>query len=110
MSMINLFSAIEELNFGEALIIVVAGMLIILAVLAVLVGLLYVIRYVVQAIEKEPSKATVTETAKAEIVEDEETVAAITAAITCILQEEAQNEGNDAIVAPFVIKKIKHIR
>lgn len=110
--MINLFSAITELNFGEALIVVVAGMLIILAVLSILVGLLYIIRYAVGAIEKpKKTKAVTTEnkeaTTPAAIEEDEEVVAAITAAITCILQEEANGE---TIVAPFKIKKIKHIR
>ena len=110
--MINLFSAITELNFGEALIVVVAGMLIILAVLSVLVGLLYIIRYVVNATEKpKKAKAVTSESQKpqvqAAIEEDEEVVAAITAAITCILQEE--NNG-ETIVAPFKIKKIKHIR
>ncbi|MCH5163886.1 MAG: OadG family protein [Clostridiales bacterium] len=110
--MINLFSAITELNFGEALIVVVAGMLIILAVLSILVGLLYIIRYAVGAVEKPKKvKSSTPENKEAQvqsaIEEDEEVVAAITAAITCILQEE--NNG-ETIVAPFKIKKIKHIR
>ena len=109
--MMNLISAIDDLNFGEALVILVVGMLVIMAVLSVLIGLLYIIRYAVNALEK-PKKVKATEAAATpseEIVEDEETVAAITAAISCILQEESNVEGT-APVAPFVIKKIKHIR
>lgn len=115
----NFVSSLEKINFGEALLFMVIGMLIIIAVLSLLVGLLYIIRYAVAAIEK-PKKTK--ESAKSEIgndngkpaVEvvlseetDEEVVAAITAAITCILQGE---RGDETVVAPFVIKKIKHIR
>lgn len=108
--MINLISAIEELNFGEAVLVLLVGMGIILVVLSVLVGLLYIIRFVVRAIEKPKTAKQVTPVAggdEQKFVEDEETIAAITAAITCILNEEAK-EGE--IVAPFKIKKIKHIR
>ena len=112
----GILSAMDNINFGGAVVILVIGMLIILAVLSILVGLLYAIRYVVQAIEREkPAKknkqaATEAPAAQAEIVEDEETVAAITAAITVMLSEEAANEGSENVVAPFKIKKIKHIR
>ncbi|MBE5730607.1 MAG: hypothetical protein E7350_01480 [Clostridiales bacterium] len=110
--MINFISAVEgELTFLDAVIVLAIGMAVIFVTLTVLIGLLHVIRLVVSAIEK-PKQAPAAPTASqtAEIQEDEETVAAITAAITCILMDEAQSEGNDEpVVAPFRIKKIKHI-
>ena len=107
--MMNFISAIESLTFGESLIILLLGMGVIFLTLTVLIGCLYLIRYVVGLIEKPRTVAVTKEEAtkvNAEIEEDEETVAAITAAITCILSEE--NKGSD-IVAPFRIKKIKQI-
>ncbi len=105
--MIGLLSAIDKLNFGEALLILVLGMLIILAVLSILIGLLYIINAVIRRIEKpkkEPAKTA--DNHAAEPVEyDEEVVAAITAAVTCIMQE----ERGETVIAPFKIKKIKHI-
>ena len=109
-----LISSLENISFGEALLFMVIGMLIIIAVLSILVGLLYVIRFVVEAIEKKPKTSACEQTAqlpseplpKAEEY-DEEVVAAITAAVTCVLQSESGDKG--APVAPFRIKKIKHI-
>lgn len=107
--MMNFISAIESLTFGESLIILLIGMIIIFLTLAVLIGCLVIIRYIVNAIERVNVVSAPQEQATkvvVEIEEDEETVAAITAAITCILSEE--NKGSD-IVAPFRIKKIKQI-
>ena len=101
-----LISALEDIGFGEAILFMVIGMLIIMAVLSLLVGLLYVIRYFVAAIER-PKKAKSTENlqpTEANIETNEEVVAAITAAITCILQSETKDE---TVVPPFIIKKIK---
>ncbi len=106
--MIGLLSAIEKLNFGEALLILVLGMLIILAVLSILIGLLYINNAVIRKIEKQPKKqpAKAADNHAAESVEDdEEVIAAVTAAITCIMQE----ERGETVIAPFKIKKIKHI-
>lgn len=109
--MMNFISAVEIETFGEALIVLVIGMAVIFGVLTVLIGLLHVIRVAIGIIEKpKQAPAAPTATQAAEIQEDEETVAAITAAITCILMDEAQSEGNDEpVVAPFRIKKIKQI-
>ena len=95
--MMNFISAVEgELTFGDAAIVLAIGMAVIFITLTVLIGLLYVIKLVVGAIEKPKQvPAAPTATQAAEIQEDEETVAAITAAITCILMDEAQNEGTD---------------
>ncbi len=103
-----LFSSLENISFPEALLFMVIGMLIIIAVLSILVGLLYIIRYVVKLIEKEPKKTQNTSEVPQTNIdnEDEEVVAAITAAITAIMQEE---NGGETVVAPFKIKKIKHI-
>lgn len=106
----SLISSLEKIGFGEALLFMLIGMAIIIAVLSLLVGLLYIIRYAVAAIEK-PKKAKAessapVQTEQSETENDEETVAAITAAITCILQSEQKDE---TVVAPFIIKKIKHI-
>lgn len=103
-----LISSLENISFGEAMLFMVIGMLIIIAVLSILVGLLYVIRYVVEAMEKnrKQEKATV-ETPRTDIeTDDDEVIAAITAAIICIMQNEI---GGEVPVAPFKIKKIKHI-
>lgn len=104
-----ILSSFDNINFGEALLFMVIGMVIIIAVLSILVGLLYAIRYIVAAIEKpKKTKQQVDEPVPVEDVDvtDEETVAAVTAAIMCILQEE-QKDGT--VVPPFKIKKIKHI-
>ena len=100
------------ITVGEVVVDFFLGMVVVIGVLAILVGLLYVVRFAIQAIER-PKKAKATETPKANAAplpvtdEDEEVVAAITAAITCILSEEANGE---TVVAPFRIKKIKQIR
>lgn len=103
----NLISSLENIGFGEAMLFMVIGMLIILLVLSLLVGCLYIIRFAVVAIEKPKKSVTPTEQipVSAEIEADEEVVAAITAAITCILQSESKD---NTVVAPFKIKKIKH--
>lgn len=109
--MTNIISAITELNFGEALIILLVGILVVFAVLAVMIGFLYIIRYIVNGTDKpkaEKAKVVPSELIQtAKVEDDEEVVAAITAAVTCILQEEANKDGT--VVAPFRIKKIKHI-
>ncbi len=106
----DIISAIKELNFGEALLILVIGMVTIMVVLSLLIGCLYICKAVVKAIEsggKKKGSATDTKPVEQQTLEDEELVAAITAAITCIMQEENKTE---TVEAPFRIKKIKHIR
>lgn len=113
----NLFGEITELGFGDALLILLIGMAMIFLVLTLLVGYLYLGKYVIGSIEKkskakEAQKKQLPEHkqgAEASDEDDDEVVAAITAAITAILIEEA-NAGEADVVAPFKIKKIKHIR
>ncbi len=105
-----LISSLENISIGEALLFMVIGMAIIIAVLSLLVGLLYIIRFTVEAIEKKPQKTQKADETPVTAVEasadEDEVIAAITAAITCVLQSE---NGGEVPVAPFKIKKIKHI-
>ena len=105
-----------DVSFGDSLIVLLLGMAIVMAVLAVIIGLIKIIKLVLDAIEGNKKAEQVTaavtqsEPQKQQTVqEDEETVAAIAAAISCMLESEKQGATAD-VTAPFVIKKIKRIR
>lgn len=102
--------SVSDINFGDSLLVLVIGMLIIFAVLAVLV--LTVLAYVKffkmmdarkGVVEKKPSvvpQAPVQ--AVAQHSDDAELVAAITAAISLVLASESETGE----VAPFRVKSI----
>ncbi len=106
--MMIFLSTETEITTGAAALYAVIGFLIVVAVLALLVGIFYLSGAIFRtkalsrdnlfARRKKADKAAPTETA-----DDEETVAAITAAIAVILGE----ESGDADVKPdFVIRRV----
>ena len=112
----NLF-AIKDLDvtFGDSLVVLLLGMLIVMVVLALIIGMVKLIKLILDALEGGKKASEVSQAAPAVAVrsetiqEDEETVAAITAAVAIMLEDESK-DGAHEITAPFVIKKIKRIR
>lgn len=99
----------EKVKISESLIVFFIGMLVIFGVLLILIGFFYLLKYVSipKAHKKTEPVKTESPEQPSEVLEsdaDAKTVAAITAAIACVLSSESG--GNSK---PFVIKKIKHI-
>lgn len=95
-----------EMPLGKAALISVLGLLIVFVVLAVLVGILTLFKYVFKIkIGKKPPQATAEVAAVQSQGEedDDEIVAVITAAIMCMSEEEN-------IQAPFRIKSIRKLK
>ena len=90
-------------RFGSGGMTLLVGMLTIFAILALLIGVLYLMRWIFYRGDKKTkpqSEPTVSETAQGEGL-TEETVAAITAAISICMQEETGTP------ASFRIRSIK---
>lgn len=93
-----------KVSLGEGALYAVIGFIIVLAVLALLVGIFYLSGFVFQSKlfnKSKPQKPAEQQSAVAESDEDEQLVAVITAAIACMLEEE-----NDGEAPEFVIKRI----
>ena len=102
------FLAEESLPWGERLstsgLTLLIGMVVIFAILAVLIGVLYLMRAIFYRNKEtvpEPEPQAYEPAPRAEEGLTEETVAAITAAITVCMQEET------GAPAPFRIRSIK---
>ena len=105
MDIVTLLSA-KSYSLGEGALFSLVGFIIVLLVLALLVGIFYLSGFIFQskAFNKpKKDKAKPTTAQKDDVEEDEEVVAAITAAITCILS----SESGDDVPPEFVIKRIK---
>lgn len=98
----------SDYSLTEAALIAVLGIVFVIAVLLVLIGLLMLFNVIFRAIEKKTVKQPAA-VAPAEVApsasEDEETVAAIVAAVSCILQEESE----DGQPVPFTVRRIKQV-
>lgn len=94
-----------SMNLGDGALYSLIGFIIVLLVLALLVGVFYLSGFIFQS--KTFNKPKVDHVAvtqeQPENSDDEELVAAITAAISCVLQSEA---GGDSEPPEFVIKRI----
>lgn len=101
----TLIVAAFEMPLGEAAFIAVLGLLIVFAVLAVLVGILWIFKAVFSIkIGKKTQNVAVTDNAAVSCDDDsDELIAAITAALACMYEEEI-------VKAPFVIKSIKKLK
>ena len=102
---IALLSEAKNLTLGEGALYALIGFIIVLAVLALLVGIFYLSGYIFQSkpFNKQKEQAPVAAAAPSDDGEeetDEQLVAAITAAVMCMLQEESGEEPE------FVIKRI----
>lgn len=96
----------SDISLGEGALYSVIGFIIVLLVLALLVGIFYLSGYIFQSKlfnkkKEEKSQSADRHAVSAEDETDEQLVAAITAAIACVLQEE---NGGDA--PEFIIKRI----
>ena len=103
---IGLLSA-EKVSLGEGALYAVIGFVIVLVVLALLVGIFYLSGIIFQSKlfnkQKKESPVKVQQTVDDET--DEQLVAAITAAITCVLAEESQGEAPEFVIKRIVRKK-----
>ncbi|MDE5593543.1 MAG: OadG family protein [Clostridiales bacterium] len=101
---IGLLSA-EKVSLAEGALYAVVGFVIVLLVLALLVGIFYLSGFIFQSKpfnKQKPSKLAAAQPQVSDDETDEQLVAAITAAIACVLQSESQSSE-----APeFVIKRI----
>ena len=100
----------QKIGIGKAALLALIGFVIVFLVLAVLVLLLMLFKFLfgLKINFKKNKNAETANEGTAEVNEDndEETVAAITAAIACMLETESGEEQ----AAPFVIRKIKRIK
>ncbi|MCI8612888.1 MAG: hypothetical protein HFE48_04215 [Clostridia bacterium] len=97
----------SDMSLGKAALIAVLGISVVLVILLVLVGLLTVFEKIFSSLSKK-SEAKSKQTANAVSAEDEsdeETVAAIVAAVTMLYAEDC---GEDS-VPPFVVRRIKQV-
>ena len=93
-----------SMSLGDGALYSVVGFVIVLAVLALLVGIFYLSGFIFQskAFNKDKAeKPAATQTENAD--SDDELVAAITAAISCVLQSESDSDSEPP---EFVIKRI----
>lgn len=95
----------SDMSLGDGALYSVIGFIIVLVVLALLVGIFYLSGFIFQSKlfnkKKEEKSSAAQPTVSAEEETDEQLVAAITAAIACVLEDE---RGGDA--PEFVIKRI----
>lgn len=93
-----------KVSLGEGALYAVIGFIIVLVVLALLVGIFYLSGFIFQSKlfnKPKSQKSAEQQAAATENDEDEQLVAVITAAISCMLEEE-----NDGEEPEFVIKRI----
>ncbi|MDE6028908.1 MAG: OadG family protein [Clostridiales bacterium] len=94
-----------KITLAEGALYAVIGFVIVLIVLALLVGIFYLSGFIFQSKpfnKQKAKKSAVTQPQSTDDETDEQLVAAITAAITCVLQSESQ----DGEAPEFVIKRI----
>ncbi len=105
---IGLLSA-EKISLGEGALYAVIGFVIVLVVLALLVGIFYLSGFIFQSKpfnkQKKESPAAQVQQQSVDDETDEQLVAAITAAITCVLAEESQGEAPEFVIKRIVRKK-----
>lgn len=111
------FLAAEKIGYGEAALDALIGFLIVLAVLALLVGIFYLTGFLFsrtalgkdKLFERKPkskkSDKTSDAVGKSAADGDEQTVAAIAAAITVILEEESGGESPEFVIRRVTRKK-----
>lgn len=96
----------EKVSLAEGALYSVIGFVIVLLVLALLVGIFYLSGFIFQSKlfnkQKQQTKPAATQPQSGDDETDEQLVAAITAAIACVLQTESQ----DGEAPEFVIKRI----
>ncbi len=95
-----------KMPIGKAALIALLGIVIVFAVLAVLVGILTIFKLVFNIkLEKKPSRnaPAASDSVATDEEDDAEVIAAITAAIACMWQEET-------VTAPFRIKSIRKLK
>ncbi|MDE5562153.1 MAG: OadG family protein [Clostridiales bacterium] len=101
----TLLLSAEKITLAEGALYSVIGFIIVLVVLALLVGIFYLSGFVFQSKafnKQKPTKPAATQSKSNDDETDEQLVAAITAAITCVLQA----ESDDGEAPEFVIKRI----
>ncbi|MDE6200875.1 MAG: OadG family protein [Clostridiales bacterium] len=101
---IGLLSA-EKISLAEGALYAVIGFVIVLAVLALLVGIFYLSGFIFQSKlfnKQKVTKPVAPQPQSNDDETDEQLVAAITAAIACVLESESQ----DGEAPEFVIKRI----
>ena len=102
------FLSASDMSLGEGALYAVIGFVIVLAVLALLVGIFYLSGFIFQSKlfnkqeEQKPAAVTVKESDGEET--DEQLVAVITAAIMCTLEEE-RGEAPEFVIKRIVRKK-----
>lgn len=107
--MIKLIAAADNMSVGDAALYALVGFLIVLAVLALLVGIFYLSGFIFKSkalnggLKKKKDDGAANVAAPAESDDEEELVAAITAAISVILSEESDTD----VQPDFVIRRIK---
>lgn len=99
---------VAKYTLGEGALLALVGFIIVLLVLALFVGIFILSGMIFKKMDEKkatkpsaPAASTVAESEDG----DEEVVAAITAAISCILSEESGEQAPD-----FVIKRVKRIK
>ena len=96
----------SDIDLLMALLYAVIGISVVICVLLILVGLLMIFEKIFSAIGKSDAKKQKTkEIEPTAVSEDEETVAAITAAIAMIYAEENGTQE----VAPFTVRRIRQV-
>ena len=101
----------SDYSIGNAALVALIGIVIVLLILLVLVGLLMAFNKIFGAMENRSKKsvdkkAAPIEESAFETIDDEETVAAIVAAISCIYAE----ESGEATPPPFTVRRIRQIK
>ena len=95
----------EKVSLAEGALYSVIGFVIVLIVLALLVGIFYLSGFIFQSKafnKQKQTKSAATQPQSSDDETDEQLVAAITAAIACVLQ----SESDDGEAPEFVIKRI----
>lgn len=109
MNMIKLIAAADNMSVGDAALYALVGFLIVLAVLALLVGIFYLSGFIFKSkalndgLKKKKDDGAANVAAPAESDDEGALVAAITAAISVILSEESDTD----VQPDFVIRRIK---
>lgn len=104
-----LLSASEEMSLGEGALYAVVGFIIVLLVLALLVGIFYLSGFIFQSKlfnkKREEKPATAQPAVSVEEETDEQLVAAITAAIACVMEDECSGDAPEFVIKRIVRKK-----
>lgn len=105
------FSAAKSMSLGNGALVAFIGFIIVLAVLALLVGIFYISGAIFKsklfnkqkAVTPLPQQTKVAEAAEDET--DDALVAVITAAVACMLEEECDGDAPEFVIKRIVRKK-----